>query len=228
MSASHPTDLELLVRGQRAVLRRRPGAGLPLLLVPGCGRDQHDFDALLEALPGFDVLVPALPGRAGVPGPPPSSAAQAARYTLELLDACGVERALVGGHSYGGAVALELALLAPERVLGLALLSTGARLRVAPAVLEGVAASGDEVALADWRACDAFDRLGDVGRVRGPAAIVVGSEDVLTPLRNARFLHERILPSRLTVIEGAGHEAPSTNPAEVAAALRELLEGSIG
>lgn len=216
-------DEELDLRGSRGLARRRLGKGVPLVLVPGCGRDHHDFDPLLDELAGHDLLVPALPGRAGVPGAPPASAEEAARYVLAVLDACGITRVVVGGHSYGGAIALELALAAPTRVAGLALLSTGARLRVAPAMLEAVAASGDDVALADWQACHRFDRLPDITRVRGPAAIVVGQDDPLTPVRYSRFLHDAIVPSTLTVIEGAGHEAPSTHADEVAAALRGLL-----
>lgn len=41
---------------------------------------------------------------------------------LALLDAVGVERAHIVGHSFGGAVALQLALNAPERVQSLAVL----------------------------------------------------------------------------------------------------------
>ncbi|MBI1947404.1 MAG: alpha/beta hydrolase [Deltaproteobacteria bacterium] len=224
MNAAGLVDQPLTVRGARAVVRRRVGQGVPLVLVPGCGRDHHDFDRLLDALEGADVIVPALPGRAGVPGAPPADAAEAARYVLDVLDACRVTRAVVGGHSYGGAIAIEAALAEPDRVAGLALLSTGARLRVAPAMIEAVAASGDQVALADWRACDRFDRLGDVARLRGPAAVVVGSDDPLTPVRYARFLSERLASAQLSIIDGAGHEAPSTHPVEVAAALRGLLE----
>ena len=50
-------------------------------------------------------------------------------YTLGLLDAYGLERALLVGHSAGGALALQVALAAPERVVGLALVS--------PAVYQG-------------------------------------------------------------------------------------------
>jgi pimeloyl-ACP methyl ester carboxylesterase len=46
---------------------------------------------------------------------------QMARDLLRLMDGLGVARADVAGHSYGGAVALHAALLAPERVRTVAL-----------------------------------------------------------------------------------------------------------
>ncbi len=44
-------------------------------------------------------------------------------YTLGLMDAYGLDRALLVGHSAGGTLALEVALAAPERVAGLILVS---------------------------------------------------------------------------------------------------------
>ena len=49
-----------------------------------------------------------------------------ARDCLGLLDHLGIERAVVGGMSQGGFIALRLALIAPERVRGLVLLDTQA------------------------------------------------------------------------------------------------------
>ena len=45
------------------------------------------------------------------------------RHLLDVLDALGVERALLVGHSMGGAVAVQAALEAPGRVRGLVLLA---------------------------------------------------------------------------------------------------------
>lgn len=48
------------------------------------------------------------------------------------------ERPAVAGHSMGGAIALALALNHPEDIGGLILVSTGAKLGVAPELLEGL------------------------------------------------------------------------------------------
>jgi 3-oxoadipate enol-lactonase len=48
-----------------------------------------------------------------------------ARDLIALLDALGIPRAVVGGHSRGGFVALSAALLAPDRVAGLVLIDSG-------------------------------------------------------------------------------------------------------
>lgn len=74
-----------------------------------------------------------------------------ARAVLAELDARGIERAVLVGHSYGGGVALSVAHLAPERVEGLVLLAS-----VGPGCLTGwdrlLAAplAGEVSALAAW------------------------------------------------------------------------------
>src|SRR5262245_8091021 len=50
-----------------------------------------------------------------------------ARDALGLLDALGIDRCPVIGVSEGGVIALLMALQAPDRVTGLALLGTSAR-----------------------------------------------------------------------------------------------------
>ncbi len=66
-----------------------------------------------------------------------------ATYTRHFLDAVGVERAHLVGHSLGGGIAMQMMLQYPERVRKLALLSTGGlgrevRLLLRVATLPGV------------------------------------------------------------------------------------------
>jgi pimeloyl-ACP methyl ester carboxylesterase len=56
-----------------------------------------------------------------------------------------------------------------------------------------------------------------------PALVVVGRDDVFTPVTDAEFLHQRIPGARLAVIEGAGHLPNLERPAAFNDALAGLL-----
>jgi len=146
------------VGGRQVVMwRRRGGVGAPVVLLHGAGGNHRAFDELVEALDGEDVIVPALPGRDGSDGVAPATAAQAAAFVRALLAGMGMESFTLVGHSYGGGVAIEVALAdaAAERpaVTGLALIASGARLRVHPSILERArAAAAGEGPPVDLRA----------------------------------------------------------------------------
>jgi pimeloyl-ACP methyl ester carboxylesterase len=67
-----------------------------------------------------------------------------AESVVTFLDAVNADQAVVVGHSMGGAIAQTLALQAGERTSAVVLVGTGARLRVAPAILEGIQDDFDE------------------------------------------------------------------------------------
>ncbi len=75
-----------------------------------------------DELPGVRVLAPDLRGHGRSTAEPPWTLEQHAADLLDVLEHRGVDRALVLGHSFGGAVALHLAALAPTRVAALVLL----------------------------------------------------------------------------------------------------------
>ena len=84
---------------------------------------------------GFAVLAPDLPGHGRSSGPALRSVEALADWLLSLLDAAGVKRALLAGHSMGSLVVLEAASRSPQRAAGLALLGATFPMKVADALL---------------------------------------------------------------------------------------------
>ena len=85
---------------------------------------------------GWNVLAIDLPGHCKSGGKPPASVEEAAQSVIALLDAAGVERAALVGHSFGSLIALEAASRAPERVSHLVMVGTAYPMKVSPALLE--------------------------------------------------------------------------------------------
>jgi 2-succinyl-6-hydroxy-2,4-cyclohexadiene-1-carboxylate synthase len=107
------------------------GGERPLVLVHGFTGHRRDFEPQLPGLAAFGrTLAPDLRGH-GETG----AAADPAGYTLArlvddllaFLDALGVGRCDLLGHSLGGMVALRAVLRAPERVASLVLMDSAAR-----------------------------------------------------------------------------------------------------
>ena len=107
---------------------------MTLVLIHSAGATPSVWDRVRTHLLGIPMLTPALPGRPGS-GAAVSAVEDHAAAVLRAMDAAGVERAAVAGHSLGGAVALWLAIHRPERVAGLGVVNAGARMRVAPDML---------------------------------------------------------------------------------------------
>jgi pimeloyl-ACP methyl ester carboxylesterase len=101
------------------------GEGEPLVLVHGLGGAASNWVALAPLLlPGRRVLVPELPGHGGsqpLPGQPDLDAY--AESLGLLLEHEAAASAPVVGHSFGGAVALRLAIRRPELVGALVLVA---------------------------------------------------------------------------------------------------------
>ena len=109
--------------------------GVPLVLLHGIGSAARSFAPLMQAVGGArPVLAWDAPGY-GASRPPHQDWPAARDYALALrglLDALGWRRAAVLGHSLGALVAASFALLAPERVTKLFLVSPALGYGTAP------------------------------------------------------------------------------------------------
>jgi pimeloyl-ACP methyl ester carboxylesterase len=100
------------------------GTGPPVVLLHAGVADRRMWADLLPSIAaaGYRAIAVDLPGYgdAADPGCAPHSA------VLDTMDALDAERAALIGNSFGGAVALRVAALAPDRVAGLVLVSAPA------------------------------------------------------------------------------------------------------
>ncbi len=85
---------------------------------------------------GFNVLAIDLPGHCKSDGEAPRSVEDAAAWVGPLLDACGIQRAALVGHSFGSLIALHAAQALGDRISHLALVGTAAPMKVSKTLLD--------------------------------------------------------------------------------------------
>jgi len=116
------------IKQQNIYFEDSGGDGVPLILGHGFLMDQQMFAPQVAALsPEFRVITwdERGFGQTECDGKP-FTYWDSALDCLALLDHLGIKQAVVGGMSQGGFLSLRVALLAPQRVLGLVLLNTQA------------------------------------------------------------------------------------------------------
>lgn len=108
---------------------------MKLVFVHGSGGTGIVWKHQTEFFRDADAL--NLPGHLA-PGEACSSVEDYARWLHDYVLAKGYKHPILAGHSLGGAIVLQYALDYPDDVGGLILVGTGAKLRVAPHVLEAI------------------------------------------------------------------------------------------
>ncbi|HSP79035.1 MAG TPA: alpha/beta hydrolase [Myxococcaceae bacterium] len=120
---------------------REHGQGEPLVLVHGNWTTSLWWQPTLELLPpGLRALTYNMRGRGHTRGPDtPQALPRLAEDLRGLMEALGLERAHLVGHSLGSAVVMQLALESPQRVRSLTL--------VAPPWADGMPAAYNQPAM---------------------------------------------------------------------------------
>lgn len=134
--------MKLLVHGRQAYAYTggKPfDPALPcVVFVHGALHDHSVFALQTRYLAhhGHAVLAVDLPGHGRSAGPALDSVEALADWLIALLDAAGVARAALVGHSMGSLIALQAAARLGERATHLALVATAYPMKVSPALLE--------------------------------------------------------------------------------------------
>lgn len=105
---------------------RADASGTPILALHGITATHRAWHHVADALPGRRIVAPDLRGRGrsnALPGP--WSLRDHADDQVRVLDALGIDRAFVVGHSMGAFVTVRLAAAHPDRVAGVVLVDGG-------------------------------------------------------------------------------------------------------
>lgn len=225
------------------------GSGPAVVLLHGLAGSSRWWRYTVPALAGdFGVHVPELVGFGGsrpagtVPG-----IAGMAELVVRWLDAIGIERPHLVGHSMGGQISIHVAAKWPDRVARLVLVSAAGipRRRALPEVARFLAElvpprSWGRPSFLPTIARDAlragpftllrsgYHILADdvrplLPRIRTPTLVVWGRRDPLTPIAHAWVMADAIPGARLEVIPDAAHNPMADRPRRFNVALRGFL-----
>ncbi len=151
------------------------GAGPAVLLLHGEANKAtwRDWEGLLGLADKRRLIIPDLVGfgKSSHPSETPDFRVQA-RIMHELLEVMKVDKATLAGHSWGGQVALEVAINWPESVDALLL----------------VASTYDK------------GQLPKLSKVRKPSLVIWAEDDLVTQLKAGYLLRDAIRTSRLEVL----------------------------
>lgn len=122
-----------------AVRENKNSSHAPFIFIHGAGDSHLVWNGQLAASARIaDSFALDLPGHGRSTGAGRATILDNALVVREFLDGLEIERAILIGHSMGGAIAQTVALEFSERVAGLVLVGTGAKLRVALQFLDGI------------------------------------------------------------------------------------------
>jgi pimeloyl-ACP methyl ester carboxylesterase len=232
------------------------GSEVPrVLLLHGWARSHRDFDAVVAS--AGEAPLPAialdLPGFGASPPPPDAWGAEAYAEAVHPVLAEMESPVVVLGHSFGGRVALHLAVQRPEAVRALVL--TGApmlhprhrngRMALAYRVTrrlhklrlvsdDAMEAARQRFGSADYRAAQGIMRdvlvravnetdEEQLDAVRCPVHLIWGGDDTAAPLEVAEHAVTRLAQGDLAVHPGVGHMTPLLIPSALRSAVASCL-----
>lgn len=109
----------------------------PILFVHGAGGSKETWRAQLRKFDKkiFSIALD-LPAHGESGGKSCDSIDDYVKFLADFMDSLKIEKAIICGHSMGGAIAQKFALTYPERTKAIVLVATGAKLKVLPTIFE--------------------------------------------------------------------------------------------
>lgn len=232
--AGHIERRSVTVDG-RIVRYRVAGAGNPVVLVHGLSGSFRWWARNIGPLSAHvQIFAIDLPGFGDNRRGGQFALEATAAHILAWMDAVGIERASIAGHSMGGAIAADLTASAPGRVERLVLVdvpllpsarglirlaaigaASARRLppRFLPVLVSDALRAGPLTIRNAARALLAADLRPRLGCIQAPSLVIWGARDALFPVAYGQRVAEALPGADFAVIEHAGHNPMWDQPA---------------
>ena len=201
---------------------------MAIIWVHGIGSKLDTWATTTPQFPGFRHLTYDVRGmgQSGHQDGPVSLATWASDLDA-LMEALGIPRAIIAGHSMGGAISQRFTIDFPHRVEGLLLFATSSRVggALASGWLTRAAefdAAGNRAMAETNRAVAAYRMDEGLKRIAAPTLILVGGADPQTPPGGSVIMSRCIPNSELEIFPGIGHSIYKDEPKSVDRAKRWL------
>lgn len=215
----------------------KAGSGPPIVLIHGGASDSRDWVSTMAALTHrYSLYAPDLIGFGQSDRTKDGYyLSDFSEFILGFVEALGLERSVLAGHSLGGRICLEVALRHPEKVRKLVLIDASG--------LGQVSRLGNVLLTAFWairkllRRQQPFPKflnkegeesswlcVDELPNLRTPTLIVWKRHDLYFPLAIARRAKELIPEAHLAVLPGYGHAPHGQNQDAFNRLLLEYLD----
>jgi len=226
----------------------RAGEGTPLLLLHGWGGSSGSMRPILNLLKDhFSVINIDLPGFGRTNLPASFCIEDYGLFIKDFLDGLGVDRVDLVTHSFGGRIAIFLAVNYPELINRLVLVNAAGIRRRPPLYwikLLLVKTLGkieslkpkiyDLIGSKDWKEAGILrqtlvrvvnhDLKPLLSKIHQPTLLIWGENDRDVPISSAKIMNREIKGSELVILKGAGHFSYLDNLSQFSRHLLEFLE----
>lgn len=223
-----------------------------LVFLHGWGVSSEIFKPLYPLLErDFQIYALDLPGFGKTPIEKPMALKDYADFVYEFLKNNKIERPIIIGHSFGGAIAAKLAILYPENVSKLILVSASAirhpRRKIIllnkmaeltkiffPEKLRKLIFKILKLDKTDYAQIDnpklketfkkviSEDLSSDLSAIKIPTLVTWGEKDIITPIKEGELIAKLIPNAKFSVVKDVGHFKFLEKPEEFIKLIKEF------